>query len=97
MDNLGSDFQLCRSSACERVHSAQTLHKALSALGVLPHRQFSSPDAFREALLELGGIQPLIIDATEREHVRPRDKEERDALYSGKKSATPSRTPSSQR
>lgn len=96
MDNLGSDFQLCRSSACERVHSlAQTLHKALSALGVLPHRQFSSPDAFREALRELGGINSLIIDATEREHRRPRDKEERDALYSGKKSAIPSRTPSS--
>jgi Helix-turn-helix of DDE superfamily endonuclease len=98
MDNLGSDFQLCRSSACERVHSlARTLQSTLSSLGVLPHRQFTSSEEFRECLQALGDISALIIDATEREHLRPRDKEKRDALYSGKKSATPSRIPSSQR
>lgn len=90
MDNLGSTFGMSRGSACGHVHLyAGLLKQALDKLGVVPKRQFACPEELMEALKELGGIDQILIDATERPYRRLRDKEQRDALYSGKKSAIP--------
>lgn len=87
MDNMGSTFGMSRGSACGLVHLyAGLLKQSLEVLQVMPKRQFSRPEELLEALSELGGIDQLLIDVTERPHRRLRDKEKRDALYSGKKS-----------
>jgi hypothetical protein len=90
MDNLGSTLGMSRGSACGLVHHyAGLLKQSLEILEVMPKRQFSRPDELLELLKELGDIDQLLIDVTERPHRRLRDKEKRDALYSGKKSALP--------
>jgi hypothetical protein len=90
MDNMGSTFGMSRGSACGLVHMyAGLLKQSLEQQGVMPKRHFSCPEELLAALKELGGVGQLLIDATERPYRRLRDKEQRDALYSGKKSGLP--------
>lgn len=90
MDNIGSTFGMSRGSACGLVHLySELLKQSLEKLEVMPKRKFSGPEELLGLLKELGGIDQLLIDVTERPHRRLRDKEQRDALYSGKKSALP--------
>jgi hypothetical protein len=82
-DVLGAQFNMARSKANENVHKlSPILHDTLVQLGVLPHRQFESVAAFKEACQ---GLDQLIIDVTERPHQRPQDDEQQRDLYSGKK------------
>ena len=87
MDNLGSTFGMSRGSACGLVHLYSGLLKqSLEQLEVVPKRELADPEQLLNYLKELGDINQLLIDVTERPHRRLRDREKRDALYSGKKS-----------
>lgn len=87
MDNLGSTFGMSRGSACDLVHLyCRLLKESLEKLEVIPKRRLSSPEQLIEYLKELGDVDQLLIDVTERPHRRLKDKEKRDALHSGKKS-----------
>jgi hypothetical protein len=66
------------------------LERTLETLGVLPARAFSSVEELHAAFRE---IRDLLIDATEREHVRPQDDKKQRESYSGKKNAIPSKIP----
>lgn len=89
-DVLGTRFGLARSKANEQVHRlSPILHQTLREMGHLPEREFESVEAFKAAL---GDLDQLLIDVTERPHQRPKDNEEQQALYSGKKNAIPCRT-----
>jgi len=93
MDNLGSTFGMSRGSACGLVHQyTELLKQSLEQLGVMPERQLSSSKELMDLLQQLGGIEQLLIDVTERPHRRLRNKTQRDALYSGKKSDSLSKT-----
>jgi len=82
-DVLGSQFKMARSKANEAVHRlSPILHDTLVRLEVLPHRQFESVEAFKQACQ---GLELLLIDVTERVHRRPQDNEHQRELYSGKK------------
>lgn len=87
MDNLGSTFTMARSTACNQVHFlASVLKTTLERLEVIPKRKLANVEELLNYLKELGDINELLIDVTERPYRRLRNKEERDALYSGKKS-----------
>lgn len=82
-DVLGAQFGINRSKACTNVHALfPVLCRALSNLGVLPHREFKTVEEFLSACQ---GIETILIDVTERPHRRPSDNEEQKELYSGKK------------
>lgn len=84
-DVLGCQFGLDRSKACTNVQALwPVLERTLATLGVLPARTFSSVEALHAAC---GEIRELLIDATEREHVRPQDDTKQRDIYSGKKNA----------
>lgn len=90
MDNMGSTFGMSRGSACGQVHLyTELLKQPLDKLGVMPKRHFACPGELLEALKELGGIDQLLIEATEHPYRRLREKEQKDTLYSGKKSGLP--------
>lgn len=85
-DVLGDRFSMATSTANGHLHKLMPiLQNALAQLGVMPKRTFISPEELQEHLDSLGGIETLLIDATEREHFRYKDSVKRDALYSGKK------------
>lgn len=85
-DNLGTVFKVSKTTAHTAVHYlVGVLHLALVRLKVMPERCFDSPVALLDKLKELGGIEQIIIDATERAHRRCCKKELRNPLYSGKK------------
>ena len=85
-DLLGDRFGLATSKANEHLHKLMPLlATTLSILGVMPKREFSTPEELKKELESAGGIETVLIDATEREHFRYEDTEKRDALYSGKK------------
>lgn len=85
-DNLGTEFKVSATTANKAVHYfVPVLHLALVRLKVMPQRQFDSPQALLDTLKDLGGIEQIIIDATERAHRRCCKKELRNPLYSGKK------------
>ncbi len=93
MDNMGSNFDMSRSSACGLVHCyAKILKSSLEQLGVIPMRIMKTPTALLEYLKELGEIETLLIDVTERPYRRLKDPELRKRLYSGKKSDLLSKT-----
>lgn len=86
-DNLATTFGMSRSSAFNQVHAlAPVLRATLESMGVLPKRELASAEELLASLKELGDINTLLIDATERPYRRLTDKQQRDALYSGKKS-----------
>lgn len=81
-DTLGSIFGLSRSKSCENLHKLMPLlHITLQRLDVLPHRDFESVEAFREAFK---GAEAVLLDATERARQRPSDDKKQNELYSGK-------------
>ena len=89
-DVLGARFGLARSKANEQVHHlSPILHQTLVEMGHLPKREFKSVADFKATLGDLGQI---LIDVTERPHQRPKDQEQQQELYSGKKNDIPSRT-----
>jgi hypothetical protein len=74
---------LDRSKACTNVQALwPVLERTLKTLGVLPARAFAGVTELHAAW---GEIRDLLIDATEREHVRPQDDEKQRDIYSGKK------------
>ena len=84
-DVLAATFGMSRSKACEHVHRLLPILKAtLKHLGMLPDREFASPEELQKAMEEVGQV---LIDATERLHNRPKDNEEQKEYYSGKKKA----------
>jgi hypothetical protein len=84
-DVLGFHFGMDGSKACTNVQALwPVLKRTLDTLGVLPAREFASVEELRAAFAE---ITDLVIDATERPHVRPQDPEEQRKLFSGKKTA----------
>ncbi len=83
LDELAEKFDMARSSAHYWVHKLlPILSAALAKLGMLPKREFSTPEELKEALEE---ARKILIDATERKHRRPSKDEEQKELYSGKK------------
>ena len=84
-DVLGAIFNMGRSKACENLHKLLPILQAtLKHLGVLPDREYSSPEELRKAMEE---VEQVLIDATERLHNRPKDNEKQKEFYSGKKKA----------
>ena len=82
-DVLGLQFGLDRSKACTNVHSLwPVLERNLDKLGVLPARKFCCVEELRVAF---GDVYDIFIDATERPHCRPKDQDEQQKKYSGKK------------
>jgi len=82
-DVLGFQFGLDRSKACTNVHSLwPVLERNLDKLGVLPARKFCCVEELRVAF---GDVYDIFIDATERPHCRPKDQDEQQKKYSGKK------------
>ena len=78
---------MARSKANENLHKlVPVLYQSLVHLGVMPHREFATPEELLEAL---DGIDTLLIDVTERAHRRPQDEQTQRAHYSGKKNDTP--------
>ena len=53
---------------------------------MMPKRTFQS---VKELMQALGGIDEIIIDATERAYRRPQEAQQQQAHYSGKKTAYP--------
>ena len=89
-DELGSRFDLARSKANENLHQlSPILHQTLIQLGMMPQRDFESVEAFKQAYQ---GLDPLLLDVTERPHRRPADDTQQRELYSGKKNGIPSKT-----
>ena len=85
-DVLADRFGFSTSRANRRLHELMPfLQSGLTEMGVMPKRSFESPEELQAYLEELGGIEILLIDVTEREHFRYQEKDKRDALYSGKK------------
>ena len=92
-DVLADRFGFSTSRANQHLHKLMPiLQESLTELEVMPIRNFEDPESLKEYLKKLGGIETLLIDVTEREHFRYQDKDKRDALYSGKKKDSPSKT-----
>jgi hypothetical protein len=86
-DVLGTQFDMARSKANKNLHKlSPILHTTLVHLEMMPHREFKTPEALKAAL---GGIDQIIIDATERAYRRSQDNTKQRAHYSGKKNAIP--------
>jgi hypothetical protein len=77
-DVLGYEFGIDRSKACVNVHKIKVvLLDALSELGILPKREFSSAEEMAEAFKD----KDLLIDATERPHFRHKDYETQEKYF----------------
>ena len=86
-DVLSNRFLMKRSTAFQHVRGLSLiLRDTLAHLSVLPERTFASPSDLCE-YFKGKNIDELLIDATEREYFRYKDKDKRAALYSGKKKA----------
>jgi hypothetical protein len=84
-DVLGTQFNMARSKANENLHKlSPVLHKTLERLGMMPHREFKTPEALKAALK---GVDQIIIDATERAYRRSQDDAKQREHYSGKKTS----------
>ena len=81
-DVLGAVFGMTKTASHRNVQTYYPLlMEALSRLGVLPKRTFSSVEEFRETLSE---VDEILIDVTERQIVRPKDRSQQKDHYSGK-------------
>lgn len=86
-DILGFVFKLDVSNAKRnQVLGLEVLKRALSDGGLLPKREFASPEEFWEYF---NGHKTVILDGTEQRMQRPGDYETQKAFYSGKKNPTP--------
>jgi hypothetical protein len=82
-DVLGTQFEMVRSKANKNLHKlSPILHQTLVRLGLMPQREFKTPEELKAALQ---GIDQVIIDATERAYRRSQDEAKQRAHYSGKK------------
>lgn len=82
-DVLGTQFNLARSKAHKNLHKlSPILHATLVERGMMPHREFKTPEELKAVL---GGIDQIIIDATERLYRRSKDDAKQQEHYSGKK------------
>ena len=82
-DVLGTQFDLARSKAHKNLHKlSPILHATLVERGMMPHREFKTAEELKAAL---GGIDLIIIDATERHYRRSKDDAKQREHYSGKK------------
>ena len=90
-DVLGTQFDMARSKANENLHKlSPILHTTLERLGMMPHREFKTPEALKAAL---SGMDQIIIDATERAYRRSQNDAKQREHYSGKKNVILSKTP----
>ena len=86
-DQLGTQFDLVRSKAHERLYElTPLLHETLVRLEMMPKRAFQNVE---ELMQTLDGIDEIIIDATERAYRRPQEAQQQQDHYSGKKTAYP--------
>ncbi len=70
-DVLGTQFDMARSKAHENLHRlSPVLHETLVRLGVMPHREFATPEELKQALQ---GTDQLLVDVTERLYRRSQD------------------------
>ena len=82
-DVLAFTFEISLGCAAESVHRLlPILERAQKNLSVLPKRPSDKPNALKELIEKQGSI---IIDATERPHFRPKNKDAQKKFYSGKK------------
>lgn len=82
-DVLGTQFEMARSKAHKNLHKLSPILQAtLVRLGMMPHREFKTPEELKAAL---DGIDQIIIDATERAFRRSQDNATQREYYSGKK------------
>jgi len=82
-DLLGLIFDLDGSNACRNIHKIiPIIRKALGEAMVLPKRKISTEEELFEMFPE---VHDLIIDGTERQIPRPKDKDKQKENYSGKK------------
>lgn len=85
MDVMAVHYEISPACVCNHVHALSAiLHQVLVKLAVMPMRELPNPQEFK-AYLEANKIHQLIIDATERNIERPKDKKANKAQYSGKK------------
>ncbi len=92
-DVLADRFGFSTSRANQHLHKLMPiLQESLLEMKLMPKRSFKDPESLQQHLEELGGIETLLVDVTEREHFRYQDDEKRAALYSGKKKDSPSKT-----
>jgi hypothetical protein len=88
-DVLGFHFGLSSGHAHDHLERLlPVLTRSLSDLGVLPAKTPGTPEEFAQLIEKYGDIA---IDGLECPCVRPQEKALRDARYSGKKNASPSR------
>lgn len=81
-DVLGYLFDMDGGNACSHIQLLTPLvSKVLNRLGVMPKRELHDKESF----IQLIENEEIIIDATERRCVRPVNKEQQSARYSGKK------------
>lgn len=81
-DVLGYLFDMDGGNACSHIQLLTPLvGRALSGLGVMPKRELPDEESFSQLVEN----EEIIIDATERRCVRPVNKEQQSAKYSGKK------------
>jgi len=81
-DVLGTQFGLARSKAHTQLYKlSDLLYKTLVRLDMVPHREFKTPAELKAAL---GGLDQVIIDATERVYRRSQDDTTQREHYSGK-------------
>ena len=86
-DIWGFVFKLDVSNAKRnQVLGLEVLKRALGDAGLLPKREFASPEEFGAYF---SGHKSIILDGTEQRMQRPGDNEEQKAFYSGKKNRTP--------
>lgn len=86
-DVLGTQFGMGRSKAHENLYKlSPILHQSLVHLGMMPYREFKTPEELKAAL---SGVDQMIIDATERAYRRSQDPAQQRAHYSGKKNVIP--------
>jgi hypothetical protein len=70
-DVLGTQCDMVRSKANENRHKlSPLLYDTLDHLGLMPHREFATPEAMKAALQ---GIDQVMIDATERAYRRSQE------------------------
>ena len=82
-DVLGTQFDMVRSKANENLHKLSAiLHNTLVHAGMMPHREFTTPEELKATLK---GVDQIIIDATERAYRRSQDEARQREHYSGKK------------
>jgi hypothetical protein len=76
---------MVRSKANENLHKlSPVLHATLVRLGLMPHREFKTPEELKAALQ---GVDQVIIDATERAYRRSQEDAKQREHYSGKKNS----------